>query len=295
MPNLLPVATVRQRLGFDNLTVVNDAIQLAIDAASVHLEGALRTSFLHSAVSDTFWVGNLDSAWNGSFHEKFKLTRGFLSTTASVDIRYASSLKRLSTAGNYTLVSLTENTILDYEKGVVDVLDIDLRKQYVRISYEAGFDPDTADSTIYNQSQIPDWLEQAALFRTMLDLQSVPTLRNEEASQLDNVQLSQTLSDMLARHIRYSPAAKKPVNTEGLLYTLSTLTLADGERLTGSGTAWSSAYLPVSVPIVHWKGQVFEKVDSNPGFNQYTLTGTTFTFGLDLGTDAPIVWYRYGA
>jgi hypothetical protein len=54
VPRLATVDSVRQRLGFDSLTTINEVIQSALDAATLYLQSALRTRFDRGVLTDVF-------------------------------------------------------------------------------------------------------------------------------------------------------------------------------------------------------------------------------------------------
>jgi len=296
------------------MTDVDAAIGVALTGATQWLDNELRTSFDNTALTDTYFVrrstGNpAVNAWGTSsdwpvFRTRFYLTRGMVASNSSPLIKFTSKLSNFNVTGTPSVhtigassshdYALTDYVIYDYERGLFNIVDIDLANYYVRITYEAGFETDTVDTAQYKASQVPSWLTEAAELRAIISLEANPILRTEAREQGELSYIHEAVSMLINPHIRYEPYSLRPITTEGSLYTLDTTTAASGESLSRvSGTVWQSAYTPTNSPIVVWGNMVLDKVAALTASNQYTLSGDTFTFYDDLGTTAPTVWYEY--
>jgi len=293
---LISTSTLRSRLGFASISDVDTAIGAALDGVTPTLEAFLRTKFATLQVTDTFFVNQ--SEWvKGQNRIRLLLTRGFVSTGFDVSIRYANLKEKLVTGGDFTSLTVADVAIIDYEKGVIDIVDTNLDGLYVDVTYQAGFDPDSGDATLFDLTATPDWLREAAALRATLDLSANPVLMREDQTPGEFQRVESAHASVTMSHVRYVPGAIKAINTEGARYSLNVSTPADvhvsGEALvdTGDGISWDSVYVPTNVPVVTWGALVLTKVASSPSANEYSLSGNTFTFWKDLGATAPVVWY----
>jgi hypothetical protein len=299
MAKLVDVSVVRDRIGYPNDADINTAITDALEGVTIKLESLLRTKFSTISTTDTYFIRPGQSRWSKTqFRTKLFLTRGFLSSATLTDVKYGASLQAFNSEVNRIDVDTSLYLIEDKERGVIDILDFDLGDLYVQVTYDSGFNLTEGDATLFDQTEVPDWLKEAAELLAIVELEANPAINPEDrsAQEIDNTK--NLFTRVITPHIRYVPAAIRPITTEGGLYALgaapATLVWESGEALSGANTVWTSDYVPVGTPIVEWGNLVWTKVDvftANP--NEYTITGgNTWTFDADLGATAPIVWYQ---
>lgn len=157
---LASVQTVRELLRFDSMAKSDAAFSAALDHATEKLGAELRTTFNRETLSEVFYVrpgAGFVSGYHADsvFRFRFALKKGFL--TANATAVYAASLKDLDE--NTVTALQTYELRTDLTKGEVTVIGPNLRNQYVKITYTAGFVAVGADYTVPSEH---GWLQEAA-------------------------------------------------------------------------------------------------------------------------------------
>jgi hypothetical protein len=197
---LYSVSKLREELGFDDMTNINDAITMALHAAEPLIGSTLRTTFDRKTVTDTFHVNAPSFQQGGLNRTEFLLSAGFLSGTPVVTSKDA---------------SLADAFTFDAEKGIARDWVTAYVDQIVTIEYSCGFEAETAGDPAtptgsYKLDQVPTWLQQAAKIKTLLLIAKNPAL-TEAGISLDTNVLDQQFASLVNSHIRYAPSALLPL------------------------------------------------------------------------------------
>jgi hypothetical protein len=205
---LASVQEIRDRLGFDDMTDIMFAAQMALDAATPQIEAMLNTSFTQGSYVETFYVEKPPYIVKQAFRTKFRLNNGFVALTS---VKSSYELAAFSAAPPSTTVKdVTSTVMVDVDRGIVDDINNRYEWQYVQIAYSAGFPPDPNDSDSYDLTQIPDWLKQAAKLRAMIGMADDASL-SEAGIKLDTKTLWAQFNALVSRKMRYAPTAKMPL------------------------------------------------------------------------------------
>ncbi len=141
-------------------------------------------------------------------HCGLRLSRAFL-TADAVTVVTASTMADLLNTGGTDVAENGGNILIEREKGLVKIFDLDLRDQFVRVAYTAGFTVNTADE----YESVPQWLVDAAEVKAVLNLdRDYPQFRGDRAG--DPVSLVRRDDDwrlMVQRKVRYLPNAEFPL------------------------------------------------------------------------------------
>lgn len=197
MSMLSSVDNVRQRLGFDDITSINTALQSALEGATTEIAQFLRTKFDRVTQTDIFCPRF--TMQRGSIYQvNLALKAGFVS-----DVSIGTSPTFDGVSDSPTAVS--SGAVIDGEKGsVVLGYRSDLTNQFVSITYTAGFEVD--GSKVYQN--VPDWLRIAAenYAISILD-RNWPALRGDQGkaweAAMDGVR------EGLTANVRYFPSAER--------------------------------------------------------------------------------------
>jgi hypothetical protein len=189
---------VRDMLGFESMADINNAIADALDTATALLASQLTSSFDLADYTDYFWVPEESQI------SEFRLSTGFATLTA---VALATTIDQFGTTAE---VTYTSDVQLNSEKGVVKDHVTRYDRVFVKVTYSAGFDPDGTDPKMYELSQVPKWLQDAAKTQCKLLLADHPSL-TEANIKFDTKALRAQLSSILGSRIRYAPAAYLPV------------------------------------------------------------------------------------
>ena len=193
---------VRGMLGFDDMTDINFAIDMAIDAAEPYLAAQLNTEFDKGTFVDTFYVREPPFRDGPAVSTEFRLRRGLVDSITSV-----LTCSDPTAFDDETLtVDVTANVTLHPDKGLVKDFKTRYDHQYVQITYDAGFDVDDAGGA----QAVPDWLKQACKIKTLIGLVDSPVL-SEAQIKFDKDLLSTQLVSLLSRHLRYAPLSILPL------------------------------------------------------------------------------------
>ena len=222
---LVTVESVRTRIALPDRNLVTTAISNALEGATESLEAELRTSFSETTgFSELFYVD--DSALFGSrFYEKLALSKGFV-TEASNDVRVEVAPRKLNIlqgdaldlrdTTNGTVTHKDQFVELSLNEGVVVVQDFRLISQYVRITYDFGFAPDSGDPSLFDQTMVPSQLKELATLWAMLELTANPVTgidpnRRLEGDQQRPQHLRERINTLLDQLTRYEPEARVPI------------------------------------------------------------------------------------
>jgi hypothetical protein len=199
-------------LGYDNLTNINNSIARGLDQAELFLATNLRTIFGRVSQTDVFFVRSSFIA--GATHRSsFLLSQGFVQASPAYTAKAA--LSRLGLAESDAIDLRAHDgddlTDMDAEIGILNVDGIDLSGYFLEVTYDAGFATDAAISEMYDLSEVPDWLEEAARVSAMLTLAEDRTLRGDEESAIKTDHLKAALGSVVDSHVRYRPTAHRPL------------------------------------------------------------------------------------
>lgn len=205
---------------------IDDAIQNAIEAATVLLEGELNTEFAQATLTHTYRVNPYESPASGSMNELF-LNMGFVDK-ATVVVKTAFLVEDLDSQDALTLdkdyhvkendgvVLLSNASFIKFGKGLTiasgDFLNTnisDTSEFFARVLYTAGL---TATSGLF--ANVPDWLTEAAVVATIIIMeQQSPVTKPEFGNQLTskNQMAMSHLSILLNKHKRFFGSTIKPL------------------------------------------------------------------------------------
>ena len=199
---LAAVADIRSQLGFDDMTDVNAAISMAMDAAESMLASRLNTEFGKGTFVDMFYVRSPPFIDGQAVETQFRLRRGLISSLTSVIWS-----QQLSSFGDTSATTdVTVNAVLHPDKGIVKDFTTRYERTYVQLTYVAGFDLDTSVSppVSYLLTEVPDWLQNAAKLLTLIGLVDAPIL-SEAGIKLNAKMLTDQFNTLTSIHLRYAP------------------------------------------------------------------------------------------
>ena len=199
---LAPVNEIREQLGFDDMTDINSAVTMALSAAEPQLAAVLNTEFDRGVFTDTFYVREPPFRDGPAVETEFRLRRGLVKEVTSVLLCNDPDAFDDPTS----TIDVTAKTTLHSSKGIVRDFKTHYMRQYVQITYDAGFDAD--DAGVYQN--VPDWLKNAAKLQAMINMADSPVL-SEAQIKLDTKMLSLEMTALLSRHLRYAPMSLLPL------------------------------------------------------------------------------------
>lgn len=177
---------VRNRMSLPDQADVNSAIESAIAASQLIIEGLLETRFdAVSSKTDTYYLDENKHPVIPDGYFRLRLSQAFVKS-GSVSVKQGDTMDDVSTA-----IAASEYKV-NLEKGIVYVPEA-YSGLYVSVTYDAGFD---------STNKIPDWLTEVIVSHvpTVINVQQI-THRDEEAAEVNktHMQLSNTL---LQTHMR---------------------------------------------------------------------------------------------
>ena len=202
----LPSDVVSQ-LGFDNMADIAFAVQMAMDAAEPYLASQLNTDFGAGSYSDMFYIREPRYRDGSGYSTELRLHQGNI--TAITSVLVSSDVAGFAN-GDSAVTDVTANVFVDNDKGIVKDFTTPYARQFIKISYTAGFATDPANPASYLISSIPDWLQNACKLKTLIGLVDSPAL-SEAQIKLDAKLLQSQLNALLSRKIRYAPIAALPL------------------------------------------------------------------------------------
>lgn len=236
MAVLQSVEKIRKRLGYDDIEVVNDGIEAALESATIAIEDAIRTDLLRATVQDIFFIVQSrtyvarSAATRGGYYAgqprgfatgvtsttELKLTRGFVDSGETIEVFISDSVRNALGTGDGTRFDLKDPddyTLLEADKGVLRIQDYEAGNSYVYVTYTAGW---LTDGGSPNKIVVPDgqkWLEEAAALKTTLILNGNPVVRKEEMDEAQLKTVQAQLDNILISRSRYAPGSWKPSQT----------------------------------------------------------------------------------
>jgi hypothetical protein len=200
---LAAVAEIREALGFDDMVNINEAIRAALHAAEPYLAAAVGTPFTAGSFSDVFYVSEPHT--NGALVlTELKLARGFVAEAGFSVVR-ADAAATLAQG-----IDVTAAVELDADLGRMVDYRTNYIRQFLKVSYGAGFEADLADPDSYALDQVPAWLQEAAKLKALISLETHPSLEDAGIKQ-DTRFLQNQLLTILRGRVRYLPSALLPL------------------------------------------------------------------------------------
>ena len=203
---LASVSDILSDLGFDAMTDITASATLALDAAEAQLASVLNSEFEQGAFTDTFFVSEPPYRDGPVCETEFRLRRGLVQSLTSMV--YAGTVPGLTDSTLY--VDVTATAQLHPDKGIVTDYVTPYRRQFVQITYVAGFPADGTNAESYDLTKVPDWLQQAAKTAALLSLADSPAL-SEAQIKLDKTVLGIRYSSLINRKLRYAPLSILPL------------------------------------------------------------------------------------
>jgi hypothetical protein len=203
---LAKVSDLQGDLGFDTaLTDFAVAAADALHAATIFIGSRLGTTFHKATITDTFYADAPGFVQGSLRQTEFRLSQGFVASVTKV-----SRTTDLAAFGTLDELDYTSSVLLNLEKGVIRDIATPYSRNFVKVTYIAGFDPDGTDAMSYNLAQVPDWLQEAAKLKAKVQLAGSPSL--EEASiKIDVKTLGSQVDTILHEKVRYAPVALLPL------------------------------------------------------------------------------------
>jgi hypothetical protein len=205
--HLASVQLIREQLGFDDMTDINAAIEMALASVEPQIAAMLGTRFERASVTDTFWVAQPGFRQGRHVETEFRLSRGLLASAPVITYGY------LPNGDGHTEL---QGLRVDLEKGVIADFLTSYQSQYVRVTYTAGFEPEmtTGDNPTptgsYKLDQVPGWLQEAAKLKALIFLAGAEPIQ-EAGVTIDTKILDAQFSAMINAHLRYAPSALLPL------------------------------------------------------------------------------------
>jgi hypothetical protein len=220
---------VMSALGLNDLPDYVNAVNEALDAATIQLESDMRVAFEQKACVDYFMPADNDPS------TKLKLKKAFVQASPALAVTYAVS------QGAWTLgetINLTSICKVDNDRGIVWVSGPDpaspsangtvpqlfypwatfglnfpgfcgLKGAFLSVSYTAGFPADQADDESYDLTVVPKWLQSIARVVARISLADHPAL--QVTTVTSDVRLLQNqYAAMINAKSRYAPDAVLP-------------------------------------------------------------------------------------
>lgn len=234
MAVLKKVAQMRKRLGYDDIATINDAIEEALESATVVTEDAIRTNLARATVDDIFFVvrgqefnirattrfsnrtrpfGIQGLTPSGAVATELKLNRGFVDSGETIQVEAANTLRNVLGTGDGQLTDLKspdDFTLLEADKGVMRIHEFLLTNCYVRVRYTAGFATDGGCPEKLVVGAGNEWVEElGALFTTLL-LNGNPVVRRDPMDEMQVKTIRSQIDKIILNNPRYAPGAWKP-------------------------------------------------------------------------------------
>jgi hypothetical protein len=186
------------------------ASEKALHLATSALGSSLTTDFKLGTVQDLFFVVEPSLWTEGNLYTEFRLSHGFIRIDQPFVGSFGGSMSAMF-SGNQ-LLDVSSSITVQREKGVVVDTSNIYQRQWVRFTYAKGFQIDPDDEFMYDQTEVPDWLKDAAKLYAKIMLQSNPSLQ-DVAIKMDTKMMQRALSSLVQPHMRYTPAAIQPTST----------------------------------------------------------------------------------
>jgi hypothetical protein len=205
---LASIAGIREGLGFDDMPDINSAIQQSLDAVEATIASLLDTDFAAGSQTDTFFVSTPSFRDRNHTENSFRLRRGFISGTPTVIVTQTAGWRRGMANEGPTDVSSVIN--VHAHKGVLVDWETYYHKAKVAITYDYGFPVSADDSTSYDLTVVPTWLQTAARLLCLINLADAPVV-TEAGVKVDTKMLSKQYDALVNGKLRYAPSAHLPM------------------------------------------------------------------------------------
>jgi len=192
---LASLEEIRDDLGFDDMTDINEEIGAALGRAEQVLSAELSTTFARGQQTDTFFVPEPQVIDGNRVQTNFRLSRGFLVSDPISRISHDPSQLDSAPAGEYMFCKR--------ELGEVRNWVTRFYQQFVQFTYDYGFEADQSDATSYDLNQVPAWLQEAAKLCTVVILNGMPRFKQHDI-ELDVKTAEAQLRSIISAHRRYS-------------------------------------------------------------------------------------------
>ncbi len=212
---LIKTQDALDRLEFDNTPVLQQAVENAVAHATEELSGVLRTEFDRVTVTDLFY--NVQSFREGvAFSTRLRLNRGFLDLSQTYTIRAAGTRLKLPLSTAKDLRDEPDGsgddlTIVDADKGLIVIRDIDLSNFYIEVGYTSGFNLDTDEKKLFDQTDVPAWLQEVAFLQANILVRNNPVLSSHFEGDSTTNELVMSRDRAIQSRIRYHPEYLNPV------------------------------------------------------------------------------------
>lgn len=210
---LIDPSVLRNTLGFDDMSDINDAIEAALTSATSSLSARLNSQFDAGTATDTWFVVEPIRHSGLLRQTEFRTSTGFINTVASFS--YA---PELSAFGTSDAIDALSSVVVSKEKGLIADIKTDYTSMFVRATYTYGFEPDDTYVEVYDPAVVPHWLKEAAKLQALILLATNPALKQAgvEIDSYGYASLKQqgpaaVLQTILAQHARYTPLALLPL------------------------------------------------------------------------------------
>jgi hypothetical protein len=184
----------------DNLLAATSAVELATAAC----EARLSTSFNAGTAVDVMYITSSMPLGLTAFQTRLLASRGFI-TSASLTTVKALGVAKFGTDEETALT----NVVINYDKGIVTLVDDDLTGYYVKLSYSYGF---ANTGGLYTGA--PEWLQEACKLMALMTLISGPNptiTEKKDVVESTPKALATQFETIMAQNIRYAPGAAMPL------------------------------------------------------------------------------------
>jgi len=182
-------------MSLSDLPEINTAIDSALNAAHLHFQGLLRTSFSPtSGLTDTFYLRENEFPENINGFLRLRLSRGFIDPT-SLQLTSGDTLSTIA-----AVVGATEYGV-DADKGIL-YLDDSYESKYVQVVYDCGF---------AGNVKPPDWLKEAILSFVPSVLNSQQTTNRADEAEATSSQARNLTEVTIEPYLRRVPFCYKPL------------------------------------------------------------------------------------
>lgn len=232
---LATVADVMARAAMPDHELNTRLVASILAGVTPALESDLRMQFDFGARVDLFFVPD-SRREGGRWYQQMRLS-GMLVDEVDVALSVLSAPTAEAFEPGYsgpdpidlrappTAVDPSSYVRLDAAAGLLVVQDYRLTNQYVRASYESGFEPDPNKPTQYLLSgprSVPKWLQELAVLHALQELDLTPNAGGSQSAArgygapAERMRRRSDLIEgrkaaLLDRHMRYHPGALRPL------------------------------------------------------------------------------------
>jgi len=190
-------------------------IATSLSQATVFIADALQSyDFDRATRTDVFMVDPEYHPYSVGLSPRFLLARGFVDTGQPFEMRLSMQLGDLASAG----VVSANDYFIDANRGTVLIVGYDTyaiteplwlggSRYFVQIDYTCGF-ATTADAYGTTYSGVPEWLQAAARYAGKMIFEAGGDCDPESET---GCSISEKMRGLISTHVRYEPAAVKPL------------------------------------------------------------------------------------